>query len=272
MPTTPLSPSLPSLLDATFLHAPRVGKTVEQRLWQAGFLTWESLLGTENPKDAPLTTLQRESLLPVLERSMVALESSDWLWLAQNIPTREHWRMANLLRDTVGYVDIETNGGYDAEDITIIGIYDGSESRIYIKDDAKMPIYQFRDEHDKISLWVSFFGSAFDLPFLRRRFADKPFNQPHVDLCHALGRLGYKGGLKKIERDLGIGRSDEIEGVSGYEAIHLWNQWEYRQDKKALEKLVAYNKADIENLETLLDFALPKLIALSGYPIAPITG
>jgi uncharacterized protein len=261
-----------SLLNATFLHAPHIGKTIEQRLWQAGFLTWESVLGTENPKDLPLTPLQRASLLPVLEQSVTAREAQDWHWMAQNIPTKEHWRMAGLLKEHVGYVDIETNGGYGAEDITIIGIYDGQESRIYIKDDDTLPLYQFHEEHDAVSLWVSFFGSAFDLPFLRRRFVDKAFAQPHVDLCHVLGRLGYKGGLKKIERDLGIGRSDEIDGVSGYEAIYLWNCWEQRGDKKALEKLIAYNRADIENLETLLHFALPKLITLSGYPITGNAG
>ena len=263
-----LSPSqYPPLLPATFLHAPTIGKTMEQRLWNLGFLTWESILGKENPADVPLTKLQRESLLPVLERSMVAFENQDWLWFAQNIPAREHWRMAPYLTERIGYMDIETNGGYLPSDITVIGLYDGYESRIYVKDSPKMPLTKFGEEYERVALWVTFFGSAFDLPFLRRRFTEYPFNQPHIDLCHALGRLGYKGGLKRIEQEMGITRVEEVEGITGYEAIHLWNLWERRKDREALERLIAYNRADIENLEILLKFALPKLAALSGYPL-----
>ena len=76
----------------------------------------------------------------------------------------------------------------------------------------------------------------------------------------------YKGGLKRIERQIGISREDEIEGMSGYDAVRLWREWRTRKNQAALDLLLAYNRADIENLALLLAFTYQRLKALSGFP------
>ncbi|MBC8101610.1 MAG: ribonuclease H-like domain-containing protein [Cytophagales bacterium] len=250
------------MLTATFLHAQGIGDVTERRLWDQGFTSWQSVLAASR-KELPLTDAQRTLLLPVLEQSVTALENEDYGYFAGLLPQREHWRAAPALMDRIGFLDIETNGGYRADSITVIGVYDGDESRLYVKD---RDLDQFAEDAARYALWVTFFGTGFDLPFLRRRFPDLPLNQLHIDLCPALRRLGYKGGLKRIERQIGIGREEDISGMSGYDAVRLWREWRSRKSQAALDLLLAYNRADIENLSLLLAFAYGRLKAASGFP------
>jgi uncharacterized protein len=69
--------------------------------------------------------------------------------------------------------------------------------------------------------------------------------------------MGLQGGLKSIECQLGINRDADLEGVDGFEAVRLWNQYR-RGNQAALEKLLRYNEQDIVNLKTLLHYFLEK--------------
>jgi uncharacterized protein len=250
------------MLTSTFLHAQGIGPTTEKKLWDAGFLTWQDVLAA-GPKELPLTAVQRSELLPTMETSVTALENEDWRYFAKLLPSSEHWRATPHCIEKIAFLDIETNGGYNADDITIIGVYDGYDSRIYVKD---RDLEEFLTENDRVALWVTFFGTGFDIPFLRRRFPQLPFDQLHLDLCPALRRLGFKGGLKRIEERIGISRTPEVEGMSGMDAVMLWRQYRRRNDEDALARLIAYNRADIENLQLLLAFAYPRLRDAAGFP------
>jgi uncharacterized protein YprB with RNaseH-like and TPR domain len=239
-----------------------IGHTTEQRLWQAGILTWDDALAAD-PAALPLTPTQRALLPPTIRESQAALDAGDFRYFAKMLPTSEHWRAAPDFMDRVGFLDIETNGGMRPDDVTIIGVYDGFDSRIYVKD---RDLHEFEADADRYAVWVTFFGTGFDVPFLKRRFPDLPFDQMHIDLCGALRRLGYKGGLKRIEETLGIGRTDEVSGMSGMDAVRLWRQYRRYNDEGALQRLIDYNRADIENLQMLLAFAFGRLKALAGYP------
>lgn len=251
------------MLTATFQHAQGIGQTIEKKLWDAGILHWDDALATPN---LPIPKARREILLPLLEESRTALEDNDFSFFAENLPGREHWRTAPHFMDRIGFLDIETNGGYEPDDITIIGVYDGYESRIYVQG---KDLDDFAQEFDRVALWVTFFGSGFDIPFLKRRFPNLPWNQLHIDLCPALKRLGYSGGLKRIEDKLGVRRTPEVEGLSGWDAVRLWNYWKRNKDEGALRRLIAYNQADIENLALLLAFAYGRLKDASGFPAQP---
>ena len=250
------------MLTATFLHAQGIGEVTERRLWDHGYLSWQQVLAAD-PSDLPLTDSQQSLLLPVLEQSVVALEEENFGFFAHLLPQREHWRAAPKLMDRIGFLDIETNGGYSADSVTIIGVYNGDESRIYVKG---KDLEEFESDAEKYALWVTFFGTGFDIPFLRRRFPHLPLDQLHIDLCPALRRLGYRGGLKRIEQQIGISRDDEIDGMSGYDAVRLWREWRSRKNQAALDLLIAYNRADIENLALLLAFTFQRLKKLSGFP------
>lgn len=250
------------MLSATFQHVPGIGPLMEKRLWDAGILSWEDAL-LASPADLPLTPALRAELVPALEASTQALERGDGAYFAGLLPQREHWRAAPEFMERIGFLDIETNGGMSADSITIIGVYDGYESRVLVKG---RDLEQFEEEDQRCALWVTFFGTGFDLPFLRRRFPHLPLRQMHIDLCGSMKRLGYRGGLKKIETQIGITRTPEVDGMSGSDAIHLWRQYRRHNNEEALERLIAYNRADIENLSLMLAFAYGKLKAASGYP------
>jgi hypothetical protein len=248
------------MLTSTFCHAPGIGPGTELKLWDAGILSWDDALSAS---ELPLTPAKLEALLPTVDASKEAYEREDWRWLAKNIPQREHWRATKRLMDKVAFLDIETDGGFEGSAVTVIGLYDGFDSELFVQGQN---LEDFPAAMESKELLVTFFGTGFDLPMLRRRFPQMPFDQLHIDLCPAMRRLGYTGGLKKIERTLGISRDFEIEEMSGLDAIQLWQAWKRHGNQDALDRLLAYNRADIENLALLLAFAYPKLLAASGFP------
>ena len=79
-------------------------------------------------------------------------------------------------------------------------------------------------------------------------------NHAHIDLRYLLRTLGYAGGLKACEKQLGLDR-EELSGVDGYCAVLLWNDFIRQRNVKALETLLAYNVQDVVNLETLMVIA-----------------
>jgi len=117
---------------------------------------------------------------------------------------------------------------------------------------------------------VTFNGASFDVPVLAAEGVRIPA-VPHMDLRPVFGRVGYDGGLKKIEEKLGFAREGDVKGLSGWDAVKLWRRWEREGDKAALDRLVAYNVADFENLEPLAQLATRMLREKTLEPIAAQT-
>lgn len=239
--------SPPSLLEATYLHAQGIGRLTEQKLWEAGARDWKSYLN--GPEERwPLTSAQRALLTPVVAESQARLEAEDFAWFGQRLPQSEHWRAVAAFGHRLAFVDIETNGGMRAEDLTVVGVFDGYKLRQYVKG---RNLQDFPAAIEEAAVLVTFFGTGFDIPFLKRAFPRLPMPQMHVDLCYMLKRLGYKGGLKRIEGQMGIVRQNATAGLSGQDAIRLWR--EYRRGKQAsLDVLLAYNADDVRNMSDLL--------------------
>jgi uncharacterized protein YprB with RNaseH-like and TPR domain len=104
-------------------------------------------------------------------------------------------------------------------------------------------------------LLVTFNGSQFDVPFLQAHLPTARLDQAHIDLRFVLRSLGYRGGLKAIERNLGLTRDAAIQNVDGFEAVRLWHRYR-RGDRAALMKLALYNLTDVVNLVELVQIAL----------------
>ena len=97
----------------------------------------------------------------------------------------------------------------------------------------------------------TFNGAGFDLPFLAwRPGVDLRKKFRHRDLMYLCRRVDLRGGLKHIERTIGIARHDLPE-MSGKDAIRLWHEYRYRGNREALDLLLKYNRADVENLYVL---------------------
>ncbi len=241
----PMSP--PSFLEATFSHAQGIGMTTERRLWEAGARDWASYLSVPDTT-WPLTSAQRSLLTPVIVESQQRLEAEDFEWFAKLLPPSEHWRAVPSFGHRLAFVDIETNGGMGPDDLTVVGVFDGRTMRQYVKG---INLEQLPEALEEAAMLVTFFGSGFDLPFLRRSFPHMPMPQMHVDLCFLLKKLGLRGGLKSIEQQMGISRSNATTGLSGWDAVRLWN--EYRSGReRSLEVLLEYNAEDVRNMSDLL--------------------
>jgi len=97
------------------------------------------------------------------------------------------------------------------------------------------------------------------VPFIESCFSTH-LDQAHIDLRYVLKSLGYSGGLKACEKKLGIDRGD-LDGVDGYFAVILWKDYLKTKNPKSLETLLAYNIADVMNLEILMIKAFNMKIA-----------
>ena len=239
------------MLVNTFLHIPYVSEKTEQRLWREGIMTWDDILDKE-------ISIHHSDII----KRYVLLSKENYLsknheFFSRRLLSKYHWRAYDDFKDNTCFLDIETTGlDRNRDELTVIGLYTGTTSKVFING---INMDAFKDEIKKYSFIVTFNGALFDLPFIRTKFPDLTFNHFHADLRFIMRRLGYTGGLKKIEKSLGIQRESDLDGMTGLDAVRLWHKYKRENDKKALDTLVRYNTADIRNLKTMIEFAYPKL-------------
>ena len=161
--------------------------------------------------------------------------------------------MRELGQPIEAYLDIETTGLTPSGcEITVIGIY------LWNNDDSRFIQLVGKDITERsvlealqgVSILYTYNGSRFDLPFIHNHLGvnvAKVFT--HIDLMYHCWRKNLYGGLKSVERQLGIGRN--LVGVDGYEAVKLWWRYVDSLDLDALNILLEYNKEDVINLKSL---------------------
>lgn len=237
------------MLERTFIHCPTIGPTRERAIWSAGASNWSEYM--ECCEGLGLSAATRGMLTPCVAESIRRLHDGDGEWFASKLPARDHWRALSAFQDDICYLDIETTGCDATDRTTVVGLATRAGLQQYVLGEN---LRDFMEPIRESRILVTFFGSGFDLPFLRREFGIT-FPQLHVDLCHLLKRLGYRGGLKSVERQLGLARSETTEGIDGFEAVELWHRWAQRNDAAAREILLEYNAADVLNMRPLLEFA-----------------
>lgn len=240
-----------SMLKNTFLHVPGVGPKTERKLWERRIFSWTEFLKNER-KIPGLSSNGVDKIGEYLLDSMEAVKRNNVEFFAESLPRREWWRLYSEFRDKTIFLDIETTGlsrYYD--EITLIGLFDGKNVKIFVEGQN---LDDFLDEIKKYSMIVTFNGALFDLPFLTSKFESVKLPPVHVDLRFFLRRLGYKGGLKSIEKRFGIIRDKDVQSIDGFGATVLWNRY-LRGNVDALRLLVEYNIADTTDLKTLMDKA-----------------
>lgn len=239
------------MLKSTFIHIPGVGTSKEEFLWKNNITTWEDFLASEHSFWPDSTVIAMKEFLTI---SIKALENQKYEFFSTRLPQKEHWRTYGLFNN-ICFLDIETTGlSRHRNKITTIGTYDGESSHVFIRGKDMDDFPEFIDKYSTI---ITFNGKCFDVPFILTKFPQLKLNQFHIDLRFLLAELGYSGGLKQIEQELGVTRDEEVEGVNGLDAVRLWKRYE-KGDKSALKKLVAYNLADVINLKSIMEFAYEK--------------
>jgi uncharacterized protein YprB with RNaseH-like and TPR domain len=238
------------MLKNTFCHLPGIGLSIERRLWDFGVQCWEDLIRADAAK---LAWKRRDSVADHVKESLEHFEKCNPKYFMELLPSHQQWRLFPAFREKVAYLDIETTGLSDNDQITTIAIYDGRSIFHYVQGQN---LNRFREDIEKYSVIITYNGKCFDVPFLQRYF-NATINQAHIDLRYVLQSLGYRGGLKECERRLGIDRGDLID-VDGFFAVLLWEDFKRNKNQKALETLLAYNIQDVVNLETLMTIAFNK--------------
>lgn len=242
------------MLINTYQHIYGIGGVTERRLWREGLMDWCIFLERANNDDLPAWI--KDHFITEIDRSLLRLQAHDYKYFRDRLSHRELWRSFPEFRDTTVYLDIETTGlDQFNDDITVVGLYDGKKVKTFIKDKN---LDRLPDLLVKYSTIVSFNGLLFDMPFISTKFPGYEFDQIQLDLRFILYRLDLRGGLKKIEKILGITRTEETEGLSGFDAVRLWRKYE-QGSNESLELLIKYNTEDIVNLEKIMTFAYDKL-------------
>ena len=237
------------MLRRTFVHVPGVGATTEWRLWRAGAGDWEEFLASADRLRLKPETVER--IAEHLARSRERLEAGDCLFFRDCLPRQQWWRAYPDFARQAAYLDIETTGMGDWAEVTVVGLLAQGRMQVFVRHEN---LTELPGVLRQCPMIVTFYGSVFDMPFLRSRFSNITFEPLHLDLCFLLRRLGLRGGLKAVEQALGMERSEHTRGLNGFDAVRLWREWE-RGSRAARQLLLDYNREDVMHLERLAQVA-----------------
>ncbi|HLT28918.1 MAG TPA: ribonuclease H-like domain-containing protein [Myxococcaceae bacterium] len=247
------------MIERTFQHVPGIGPWRERNLWEQGIRTWASF--PEAPQKPVVSRAKDPVIREWIAKAGEALEAADLAGLASLFPGREHWRLIRRFGEGAVFFDIETDGS-ERQLPTVVSLLDAEGLHLFVRGEN---LEALPDALMRRPIWVTFNGSCFDVPVLREHFPQLTRPPVHLDLRFLGRRIGLKGGLKQIERGLGLDRSTAIDGVGGMDAVLLWRAWLETRDPSVLQLLVEYNLYDAINLRSLLHRVLDGLLEQSGF-------
>ncbi len=253
------------MLPHTFIHLPNIGPVTELALWDDGIHTWQDFCSADTlpPRLRARARSLRDAVLECISR----LDENDASYFSRTVPRSETWRMYADFRHSAAFLDIETTGlSPEYSIITLVGILDRDGYHAFVYDQN---LSDLREALEKYDLIVTFNGASFDLPFIESHFGELFRHTAHIDLRHVLNRIGDKGGLKAIERRLGVGRPSELTSLDGFDAVRMWRMWELGS-QGALDTLIRYNAEDVLSLPKLAEIAYNRLSSSIGSPASKI--
>jgi uncharacterized protein YprB with RNaseH-like and TPR domain len=238
------------VLERSFVLLDRVGERTERRIWDQGVRTWDDFLDTGSV--SPFSSERKAAADLMLLEAKDAMANGATGFLADRLPNREVWRLYPSFKEDVVFLDIETTGLSRMAAVTVVGLARAGRFRALVRG-KDLTRQELASELEGARMIVTFNGASFDLPMLRAQFGATGLDLPHLDLRHLASRVGLNGGLKRIERQLGMERDREFAMMSGQDAVHLWKLWDRRGNEKALDLLLMYNEADVVNLRGVAD-------------------
>lgn len=226
---------------------PGVGPSTERWLWEQGLQEWDDCLSYRASR---VCGNSMASALRVHARdSLTNLRAGNAAYFDRLLPKSDTWRMYADFRNSAAFVDIETTGDRGREQITVVGLFDGRRTKVFVKGKN---LWDFKDEMRKYALLVTYNGKEFDVPCMSRVFGNIFTHMAHIDLKYPLQRLGYVGGLKMIQEQLGYRRDGWLTRLDGRSAVWLWEEHE-KGNSRALNTLLRYNLEDAVVLQSLAE-------------------
>lgn len=243
------------MIQQSFIFLDGIDCKTEKNIWDQGIYDWDSFLKAE--KINGITKSRKK----YYERQLLKAKSELYNFNSEHflrLPQSEMWRLYEFFKDECIFLDIETSGMDKFDDITVVGLCDSLNTKTMIKG-INLDFNNLKKELEKYKLIVTFNGSTFDIPFIRKRYPDLLPNVPNFDLRVACQRVGLKGGLKEIEKELGIKRNEIIEKMYGGDALLLWKMFRASGDDYYLNLLIEYNEEDVFNLKKIADYVYDRL-------------
>jgi len=189
----------------TFSHLRGIGPARERALWASGCRTWQDLVEGTAPAGLPKSL--QSTAQEQIEADLNAFNRGDLRYLAGRLAPKEHWRFYRHFKENTAFLDIETTG-MDPESsiVTVIGIHSPEYgTRVFIDG---FNLDEFPKAIQRFDTLVTFNGMTFDVPFLKRAFYDLDLPPAHIDLRWFARSVGLSGGLKEVERKIGISRPE----------------------------------------------------------------
>ncbi|MDD4888961.1 MAG: ribonuclease H-like domain-containing protein, partial [Phycisphaerae bacterium] len=243
------------MLRHSFIHMTRIGRKTERRLWQAGIVDWPGALDTAVDM-AGLGIRRWDLILREADESLRRWSAGEIAWFANRLGGGEAWRLFGELHEHAAYLDIETTGMGQSADVTAVVVHRAGQTMFFVRDEN---LHELPLSLVGVKLLVTYNGKCFDWPILRAAFANLPEPAAHLDLRTPFARLNFRGGLKGIERAIGLQRPAELAEVDGASAVWLWHR-HCQGDRRAMPALLRYCAEDVLNLKYLAEWVHNTLV------------
>ncbi|MDB4303471.1 ribonuclease H-like domain-containing protein [Desulfosarcina sp.] len=241
------------MIRKSFIFLPGISKKTEENIWKQGITSWDSFIKSDIKGISKKRKHLYNTQLLYARSNLYSFNSSYF----NTLPTTQTWRLYDFFRGDIVFLDIEATGVNKQNDITVVGLFDGIDTKTMIKG-VNLDFKVLKKELEKYKLIITFNGSSFDLPFIKKRYDILP-DIPHIDLRHLCAKVGLTGGLKEIEKKLGIKRNRIVDNMHGGDPLTLWKMYRGSGDAYYLEVLVEYNEEDVINLKKIMEYCYKKI-------------
>jgi len=232
-----------------FLHLPGIGPQKVAAFPARGIFTWDDLALKYSAQTLPgVGTSRHAELLSALGQCQSALTHTNLAYLSKKLHRSDHWRLLADFGSKATFLDIETSGDELRPEISVVVIRHRGQLHTFT---AGQNLDRFLHFLNEIELLVTFNGASFDVPQLENHFHVPMRDIAHVDLRWVCYHHQLKGGLKEIERAIGLVRPPDLIGMDGAEAAFLWQRWKWTGNGKLVRRLTRYCAADVIGLEHL---------------------
>lgn len=239
-------------IQGAFLHLPGFGPRKVASLRDRGITSWSELLHFHH-HDLPGLEDGASAWVKAIRRDEEAFNSNNLAHLVTTLHRTDHWRILADYIEQATFLDIETSGDQLRPEITLIiakhrGVLHTFTSGHNLDD--------FLGLLDDIRLLVTFNGASFDVPQMENHFHIPMRDIAHIDLRWVCYHAKLRGGLKEIERAIGLIRPADLIGMDGAEADWLWRRWKETANQKLVQRLTRYCAADVIGLHHLSNWLI----------------
>lgn len=249
------------MVRGAFLHLPGIGPVRAARLRALGVREWREL-GHQPPPGLRCGPAAWAALLAGVARCDQAWAAGDVGFFARALRGPDLWRLLAAYGERAAFLDIETDGLHHGARITVIACLWRERLHTFVQDEN---LDDFLDLLQQLDLAVTFNGASFDIPMIRNGFHIPELPCAQVDLRWVCYHAGWRGGLKAVERQLGLYRPPDLEGVDGAAAVELWTRWQRERCRADRDLLVRYCAADAVALRGVAGAVLERC----GCPCTP---